>query len=212
MRPRWHFILLSALTAVGACIVLLTLIYTASLAVFLMRDSGAWVALSFGGRGWFSFLHALPWLLIIFSIVFIGLLEVLVRRYAFVYRSPLLLSIAGILILITSGGLLIAGTPFHRQMKLYAEHHQLPSPLSFVYGIPFRIPAPDVYEGNIIARTPDGFVIDDENGSGTTTIRITGKTRLPYGQDFSLGTHVVILGDAVSSSTVVAFGVQEDDE
>ena len=34
MRPRWHFVLLAFLTATGALIVLLTLIYITSLGVF----------------------------------------------------------------------------------------------------------------------------------------------------------------------------------
>src|SRR5665213_3408185 len=100
MRPRWHFVLVSTLAALGVFIVLLSLHYIVSLSVFLLRDNGAWFAPSFGGRGWFSLLHSVPWLLILFIIVFIGVLEVLVRRYRFVYRKPLLLSVAIILALI----------------------------------------------------------------------------------------------------------------
>ncbi len=80
MRPRWHFILLSTLAAVGAFIVLLALVYIASLLVFFMHDSGAWFVPSFGGRGWFSFLRSIPWLLIFLIGIFALILEVLVRR------------------------------------------------------------------------------------------------------------------------------------
>ena len=213
MRPRWHFVLLSTLAALGMFIVLLTLLYIVSLSVFLLRDSGAWFAPSFGGRGWFSFLHSVPWLLILFIIVFVGILEILARRYRFVYRKPLLLSVAGILVLILAGGFAIAQTPFHRQMEFYAEHHMLPPPLSMIYGAPFRMPPPpDVYHGTILTVTLDGFVIDDLNGAGTTTVIITGKTRLPDGEDFSVGSEVVVVGDTVATGTIQAFGVREVDE
>ena len=85
MRPRWHFVLVSALAALGVFIVLLALLYIVSLSVFFLRDNGTWFATSFGGRGWFSLLHSVPWLLIFFSIIFIAILEVLVQRYSFVY-------------------------------------------------------------------------------------------------------------------------------
>lgn len=213
MRPRWHFVLLSALTVIGAVIGLLVLIYMASLSVFFLHDSGAWFVPSFGGRGWFSFLRSIPWLLILLTVIFAGLLEILVRRYTFVYRKPLLLSALGIVALVLLGGFLFAATPFHRQMQFFASHHQLPPPLAFIYGAPFRMPPPpDVYHGVILATTTSGFVLDDQNGAGTTTVLINGQTRLPYGIDFSVGTEVVVVGDRIGSSTVRAFGVQESDE
>ena len=213
MRPRWHFILLSALAAVGAIIVFLALLYMASLSLFFLHDSGAWFVPSFGGRGWFSFLRSIPWLLIFLIIIFAGLLEIVARRYAFVYRKSLLLSAAIILAVILLGGFLIAATPFNRQMAFFADHHELPPPLAFVYGAPFRAPPPpDVYHGVILATTSDGFIIVDQNGAGTTTVRINARTRLPDGIDFSVGTDVVVVGDRVSSSTIQAFGVEELDE
>ena len=212
MRPRWHFILLSSLAALGVFIVILTLLYIVSLSVFLLRDDGAWFAASFGGRGWFSLLHSVPWLLVLFVVIFICLLEVLVRRYRFIYRKPLLLSVAATLVVILVGGLAIAGTPFHHRMNFYAQHQQLPPPLSFIYGAPFRMPPPpDVYHGVILATTSSGFVIDDQNGAGTTTVVVTPKTRLPNGEDFSVGTEVVVVGDTVATDTVQAFGILDID-
>ena len=134
---------------------LLALLYFASLSLFFLHDNGTWFIPSFGGRGWFSFLRSIPWFLVLLIIVFVGLLEVLVRRYAFVYRKPLLLSAAGIVVLVIFGGFLIAATPFHRQMKFYANHNQLPPPLAFIYGAPFRMPPPpDVYHGTFWRRQP----------------------------------------------------------
>jgi hypothetical protein len=212
MRPRWHFVLLSTLAALGIFIVLLTLFYSVSLSVFFLRDSGAWFATSFGSRGWFSLLHSVPWLLILFSFIFIAILEVLVQRYSFVYRKPLLLSVSFILLTVLIGGFVIADTSFHRQMQFNAMHHELLGALALAYGTPFRMPPPsDVYHGTILATTTNGFIIDDENGAGTTTIILTAKTHLPNGIDFDVGSAVVVEGDMIATGTVQAFGVREFD-
>lgn len=208
MRPRWHFVLVSTLAALGVGIALLTLLYIVSLSVFILRDSGAWFAPSFGGRGWFSLLRSVPWLLVFFTVVFIVVIEVLVRRYRFVYRKPLLLSVVGIIVVILAGGVAIANTSFHRRMAFYAQHQELPPPLGLPYGGFFRMPPPpDVYHGVILATTSRGFIIDDQNGAGTTTVIISSKTHLPDGEDFSVGSDVVVIGDAVATGTVQAFGI-----
>jgi hypothetical protein len=210
MRPRWHFILHSAFGIVGSLLVFLTLLYVASLAVFFTRESGAFFAPSFGLRGWFVLLHGLPWLLIFLLVIFVILLELLVRRYAFVYRKPMLASIVGIVVLIAVGGLLIAQTPFHRQLFLSARHEGLPPPIGMLYGHAMRPPrGGEVYHGTITSMTSSGFVLSDIEGEGTTTIVITPQTRLPYGADFVLGDMVVVVGDETATNTVQAFGISE---
>jgi hypothetical protein len=213
MRPRWHFLLLSALSITGAFIVLLTLLYVTSLGFFFLRDSGAWYAPSFGTRGWFGLLHSLPWLLILFVAIFIVILELLVRRYTFVYKKPLVISVIVILALVFLGGLAIAQTPLHRMLMLSARRGSLPPELSAMYGHPLRTPPPsDMFNGQIVGLSKSGFVIVDEGGAGTTTVVLTPETRLPYGEDFTLGERVVVVGDVSATGTVRAFGVREIDE
>lgn len=213
MRPRWHFVLISALGAIGILIIILTLLYAASLSIFFLHDNGTWFAPSFGGRGWFDLLQSVPWLLVVFILVFIGVLEILVRRYSFVYRRPLMLSVAVILALILVGGFLIAQTPFHRQMEFYARHNALPPPLSFAYGTTLRMPPPpDILHGTILSVTPNTIVVDDENGAGTTTVILDPNTKLPDGDDFRVGEEVVVVGNAVATGTMRAFGIVDADE
>ena len=208
MRPRWHFLLLSVLLITGVFIVFLALLYAASLALFFLRDTGAIFAPSFGIRGWFSLLRSLPWLLILLILVFTAVLEVLVRRYAFVYKKPLLASVVGILAFIVLGGFALAQTPLHRRLDLSARRGELPSPLGIVYRGALRRPPPDdVYRGKVITSVRGGFLMHDENGSGTTTVHIVPHTRLPYGEEFAPGDTVVVQGDETATGTVDAFGV-----
>ncbi len=211
MRPRWHFVVLSAFALVGVALVVATLLYVASLALFFMRDSGVWFTPALGARGWFDLLHSLPWLLILLVVLFVVLLEFLVRRYAFVYQRPLVVSILGVILVVAVGGFFIA--PFHRGLFLSARHNTLPSPLGMWYGRMFRAPRPnDVYHGTVVAASSSGLIVSDIDGEGTSTIIITRETRLPYGADFSPGDYVVVVGDQVGTDTMRAWGIREIEE
>lgn len=211
MRPRWHFLLLSALTAAGVLILVVTLLYIVSLALFFLRETGVWYAPSFGGRGWFVLLNSAPLLLIVLIAMFVVILDVLVRKYSFAYRAPLTVSLGGILLLIFVGGLLVAQTSFHRRLESAAHHGHLPPPIGFWYGKTFRPPpTKEMHRGLIIFKSPKQFVMVDSDGS-TSTIQINSKTRLPRGEDFEMGDMVIVIGDSVGTDTIRAFGVRSID-
>jgi hypothetical protein len=213
MRPRWQFILYSAFGIVGTLLVFFTLIYVASLALFFLRDSGAIFAPSFGVRGWFALLHSLPWLLITLIIMFTLLLEILVRKYSFVYRKPLIVSVLAITALIALCGFAIAQTPFHHNMLMQSRHGGGMPFLGMFYGPQIRPPHEgDVYHGEIVGVFNGGFVLSDIDGEGTTTVYVSPRTRLPYGADFAPGDYVVVVGDGSASGTVQAFGIREIEE
>ena len=210
MRPRWHFILYTSFALVGTAIVFLTILYVASLGVFFMRESGAFFAPSFGARGWFALLRGLPWMLISLILVFLVLLQILVRRFSFVYKKPLIVSLGGIVLLVVLGGFAISQTSFHRHLFFNARHGHLPPPFNMFYGSAVRPPrGGEMYHGRIVAITPGGFIVADVEGESTSTVVLTPQTRLPYGADFSTGDYVVVVGDSIATDTLQAFGVRE---
>ncbi len=213
MRPRWHFVLLSVLGVSGVLILLLAALYASSLGVFFLRDSGVWFTPSFGPRGWFDLLHSIPWILVLLTVVFIVVLELLVRRYAFVYKKPLLTSALLILLFVVLGGVGIGVTPFHRTLMISARQGDLPPPIDFLYGDAMRMPPPpEVYRGVIVDMAPERIMIVDPDRAGTTTVVFSPRTRLPYGADFSVGETVVIIGDVDASGTLEAFGIRDADD
>lgn len=206
MRPKWHFVLKAALAALGAVIILLTIFYLASFIIFVLRQTGVLFVPAFGLPGWFAFFTHLPIFLIFLLIIFLIVLELLVRHYAFAYRRPLLYSALGILILITIGGIVLANTSLHRDLSRGAKKNQG----SFAGGFyrqfdqqNFR----DVHRGAIIEFIGNGFEIKNRREE-TLMIIVTPQTRLPYGADFSIGDIVVVFGDR-DGDIVRAFGIQE---
>lgn len=208
MRPRWHFILLSTLSAVGILAFALFLLYVTSLVLFFLRQSGALYLGDFGGRGWYDLLRSLPLPILFLLLVFVIVLEVLVRRYALVYKKPLLASVFAILAIVLLGGYALERSPLHGTLAGLARLRLLPQPVEGLYRPPFLMRADDVYRGVIIATSTGGFVIMD-HGHGTTTVRLTPRTRLPEGEDFAAGDSVVVIGDSVGTDTVQAFGARE---
>jgi hypothetical protein len=145
--------------------------------------------------------------------IFALLLEILVRKYSFVYRSSLMVSLGGILMLVFVGGFVLAQTSFHRRMEFAAHHGGLPPPIGVLYGGTFRQRPPgDMYRGVVVAQQSGGFVMVDPDGNATSTVEITPKTRLPYGEDFPPGTTVIVIGDSDGTGTVRAFGIRTIEE
>lgn len=206
MRPRWKFILSGTLAALGAIILMLTLLFVASFAIFTLRQSGVLFEPIFGMRGVFAFFAALPLILILLLLLFVVILEVLVRRYRVGYRTPLLVSVVAVLTIVVLGGYFLERTRIHEVLLRQARMPGvLPAPIAIIYRSGAQH-VQGVYHGTVISAVPDGFVMVDENGAGTTTILVDPSTRMPPGMTFSVGEEVVVFGDD-ASGTVHAMGV-----
>jgi hypothetical protein len=206
MKPKWHFVLRAVLGIIGACILLFAILYLASFIIFILRRTGVWFVPVFGSRGWFEFLLALPWLLILLSLAFIAVLEVFVRKYSFAYRRPMLYSVLTILFLAIVGGFVVASTPLHGRIFRYAEEHQLPFARPFYRQFGDR-GFENIHPGKVTGVTQNGFTIQSRGGEALTVV-VTSATRLPLGGGFEAGDFVVVFGER-ASNTVQAFGVRK---
>jgi hypothetical protein len=209
MRPKWHFILKTTLLAVGTVLATLTLLYLLSFVLFVLRQSGVWFPPAFWVRGLCIFFASLPWVLIALAIVFIVVLEVLVKRYAFAYRRPLLYSVVGIIILVLLGSVAISQTRVHQGFFKHAKEGRLPvaGPLYREFGMKRH---KSVHPGIITEIADDGFKIENHRNEILTVI-ITAETRFPLGLDFVVDDEVVVLGER-DNGTVTAFGIRRIDE
>jgi len=207
MRPRWHFVLLFLLRATGLVVAFLGLLYLISFILFVLRHSGLLFTPLFGFGGLYRLLFSLPWILVFFSLFFLVVLEVLVRRYAFAYRRPLVYSILGIFVLVFLGGIIVVQTSFHSRLLRYAREERLPV-AGFFYRAFTGVQPEHVFRGYVLEKTKDGLIIEGSRGV-RDAIRITPQTRLPFGGDFDGGDVVIVFGNRIATTTISAIGIKK---
>ncbi len=203
MRPKWHYILRGTLLFLGVTLVVLALLFFGSLLVFSLRRNGSFYLPAFGFR---EFIFDLPWLIIALSIIFIVILEILVRKFSFAYKRPLLYSIIGVLLLVALGGVLIDRTGFHE--GLYNRAGKNPFPFGKgLYRMPLMRGQGRAILGIITEKTNNGFkMLDMENE--TLNVTVSKKTRYPLGSDFEKGDAVMVLGQR-QDNNIKAEGIRE---
>lgn len=216
MRPKWHFVLRAVLWMAGIAVAIMALLYLFSLFLFISRETGIWMAPIFGWRGVLIFLVSIPWLLVLAVLFFIVVLEILVRHYSFAYRMPLLYSAIAALLIVIAGGVIVAGTPLHIMLS-----HCPPEGKPFSGNDPENIAGPpcgtgvyrdlgprrfeNIHNGVVSELSETDFTITNRQQESLRVI-ITKKTRLPFGDDFSVGDMVVVIGDR-QGDQIEAFGI-----
>lgn len=209
MLPRWRFALKTALALVGVFLLTLALLSSLSFGLFILRHTGLWFVPVFGFRGVRALLFSFPWLLVAVGIALIILLETILRRFAFAYRKPLIVSLAGILVFAGIASALISRSHLHERLFLRNRQGRPPFTGEFYRGYGLSSQR-NVHIGRVATSTPEGFLMENPLGE-TLSIVITPKTRFPLGADFETRDHVVVLGDR-EDGTVQAFGVRRIDD
>lgn len=206
MRPRWQFVLKTSLMAMGLVLVALALLFVGSFIVFILEQNGAWFAPAFGQSGVKELFMALPLVFVGVALVFIILLQILVRRYAFSYARPVLYSLVGITTLVVLGSFLIAQSHFHEDLFKQARDERLPIVGGFYRQ--FGTPHIDrVISGIIIEQIDNGFSIEDSENQLFTVV-ITPETQFPNGMQFDIGDNIIVLGDR-SGMVIEADGIRK---
>ncbi|MDO8489862.1 MAG: hypothetical protein Q7S47_00425 [bacterium] len=207
MRPKWHFVLKALLAGLGGILLFLVTLYLGSFVFFMMQQTGVWEAPYFGLRGVHLFLTSLPWILIAVLALFWIVLEMLVRRYSFAYRQPLLYSVLGIFLFVVLLSYSVAVSPFHRAVSQISD--RLPFAHQFYrdYGHPqFR----NVHRGVIREVTQNGFILFTDRDEVLTVV-VTPRTRMSRNLSFVVGDRLYVFGDVVGNH-FEPFGIRKLDE
>ena len=193
MRPRWHFMLRTLLVAIGGIIVGLVVLYLISFVVFMLRQTGVAYVPALGFAGMVRFLISLPWLLVIAALAFILVLEVLVRKYSFAYRRPLVYSLVIVLVVVGAGSYLVSASGMHTRLLQAAVEQRLPiaGPVYRAYG---KQQIRGVHPGTVLEASEEGIVILNHRGEEINVI-IDARTRLRPGAAPVTGDRIVITGE-----------------
>ncbi len=93
MKPKWVFVLKSVLRLTAIFVVFLTIIYFISFIGLIVQEKALFDLFDLGPRGMKEFLFAIPWLIVLFSLFLLFLLEVLASKFSFVYGKPVFYSL-----------------------------------------------------------------------------------------------------------------------
>lgn len=204
MKPQWFFVLTGALFIVGIILVLCALLLLTSFIFFSINQSGIGFGPGFGARGTLIFFEYLPWTLIGLSVVFIIILEILVRRYSFGFKNPLLFSLLAILLIVIAGG--IAAAPLHKEPFKRASENNPPFAGSFYREFMPEIPA-DVNKAEFIGTFESGFIVkNDQNEELSVFLPELAFSQLK--NNFEPGDNMIIFGRR-DLNEIQAFGVKK---
>jgi len=199
MRASWYFWLQRSLIVASVLVLLLSVLYLVSFIIFILHETGAWFGIYLGVSGWAVFFHAVPWSLILVSLALILILDILLSRYPFIYKYPLLYSLLGLIVIVGLGGSLLAATSFHA--RLFRS-------LGGFYSYYDGAAAIQAHRGEVTGFLESGLVLS--NFDGTTSTVIFDAAILPSIQGaFTKGDLIVVFGPESATHTIQAFGVEK---
>ncbi len=207
MKPKWYFFLSALVNVLGATIVLFALIYLASFILFALRATGVLFIPLFGFRGIFAFIFALPWLLFLTTLLFVLVLEILIRRYAFAYRRPLIYSSLGIMALVLIAGTAVERTHMHQRMFMASRASPMPfaGRMYRAFGEQrFR----NIHRGTVSTLIPQGFTLQNRREE-LLTILVNQATRMSPQIILAPQDMVVVFGERDNNNTVQAIGIRK---
>lgn len=190
-RPKWQFALHTAMMTTGMLVTFLLAIYLMSLISFVLHQSGAWFEPSFSGKGWLVLLRSLPWILIILTIIFIAIVEILFRHFSFAYQQPLIYTAFGIIAIVLFAGYLTSITSLHKNILSFFENNKLPV-ADQIYQHYNHRPSERVYIGTITLINDDDYIIESQHDQELHIIISDLGREHPVNLD--LGDTIVVFG------------------
>jgi hypothetical protein len=203
MRPAWHFALLTALWSLGIVLAFCTLVLVVALITFSLRQSGASSMPPLGLRALGPMISTVPWLLVFLGALFVVILELLTRHFAFAYRRPLLLSLIVVIALALVGGITFSRAPMHHQLFERAMRNDLPlaGPMYRRYGMGGDS---RIHPGIIASVQNDGLMLTTRRGA-SMWVAMSDTTQVDETL-LVVGMPVVVLGDRDGAS-ISAVGI-----
>lgn len=206
MKPKSHFVFRTIIYVLGFIFIFLFVLFLASFIVFSLRIRGVWYFPAFGFRGLGLLFGSFPWLLVIFAIIFIAILEIFAKKFSLVYKKPLLYSILGIVIIVFLLSFIIGRTSMHSRLFRSAQEGRLPI-MGPMYRGRLIEPPRDIYIGRILELSDKSFLLETREGEKLEVI-IPSEIGFPLGENIRKDDIVVVMGKR-DGSVIRAFGIHK---
>lgn len=207
VRPRAYFVLRLASIIAVALAVLVISVFVVSFVIFSIHESGEQFLLGFGGRGILTFLRLFPWFILFFDVGLIILLGWLIQEFRFAYRVSLASVLAGIVIVSTLLGSLVAVTPFHSDLLERADHEALPLLGGLYKSIHDSHAEEGVFRGTVISVGENEILVAHEDNDRDAD---DGVHRVLLPKDsppLSVGDRVYVLFSSAGEELYEAHGI-----
>ena len=197
-----------AFAVVVSCVVFCVSAFLFDYILYILAASGRSLLLGFGPHGLLFFFEAFPWWVLVGDVVFIFLLERMLRQFKFAYRSPTLYIVGGLIVVSALAGFgLSYVTDFGRYIP--ADGNMQAAPVGALFNNARRAPLPDrgVCRCTITA-VGDGqlSVIDTENADLALTVILPANDPHVHSDGLQIGDKVFIAG-TLQGATLYAFGL-----
>jgi hypothetical protein len=211
MRPKLYFSLkIAALVMVAFAVVCIS-IFILNFILFSLRIGSQAMLLGFGPRGFLLFLSFFPWGLLLIDLVLLIVLESLLRRFQFGYRTPTLYLLLGLLALTFSVGFALdKGTGFNDEMLTRARDRHLPPPVGGFYQGAVPPSSKGLCRRCVITDINGSEIFVTDSRTGSTTIRVILPPNDPRAttSELKIGDRVFIAGDE-DDGVIRAFGLRK---
>ncbi|MFA5355173.1 MAG: hypothetical protein WC302_00320 [Candidatus Paceibacterota bacterium] len=203
MRPSSYFILKTILAVAVIFVVAASILFLISLIFFNLKASGVWYLPRFGFPALGPYIKLLPWALISAVGALILVLEILAKRFSFVYKRPLVYSLIVIALLVFMGSLILDRTPLHPSI-FSSQEDPLKNPFYRDIGM---MQEKGIYRGTVLRILEQGFIIETLEDS-EIEILVDKDTKFIHREDLEKEDSVVVFGEE-EEGKVRAKGVLE---
>jgi len=193
MRPKVYFVAKTILIVGLSVLALLLALYFGSLIIFVLRINDILLFHGMGFQAIRSVLLSFPWYLVFLVFVLVVSVEIVAKRFHFIYRKPLIISLLIILALIFLSSFLIEKSSLHHSFFRLAEQERLPL-AGKMYRDLGSLEIENVYFGTILEKKDDFWIMELDSGEAVS-LKINEKTRgRRVFSEIKEGNEIIVIG------------------
>jgi hypothetical protein len=194
MKPKAYFVAKTILIVGLLTLVFLLALYFGSLIIFVLRINDVSLFQGMGFQVIRNVLLSFPWYLVFLTLTLVVLIELIAKRFHFIYRKPLIVSLFVILALVLLSSFLIERSSLHHSFFRLAEQERLPL-AGRMYRDLGNLEIENVHFGTILEKKDDLWMMELDNGEAAG-LRITEKTRSRrVFPEIEEGNKVIVIGE-----------------
>lgn len=204
MTSKWYFLFKLGLLAVLVFLIFIFSTFLLSYILFTLSSGGNLFLLRFGIEGIYNFFVTLPWILLFINIMFVLLLDRLLKSFRFGYKSPALYLFIGTFIFVTLLSTVVNYTSFHRYMQERAIQKRLPLGNNFYSSPKGPKPLPNAFRGFVSSIVDNTFIMS----YGSTSIKVVAINDIELKYHLKDGDLVFVAGKLIDRE-IKAYGIKK---